>query len=143
MSEVKVKDLAASALNWAVARALGAAGQETGSTDLRDSKHWVIPSFAPMRWDDWTPATDWAQAGPLIQKFGVMLSPPASMMHVNGGPNAGWRETGNWSSTIFGRDRKHRRACFDHPTEPLVAAMQTIVQFEFGDCIEVPADLLP
>lgn len=148
MIEVKTAELIGPALDWAVAQAVGVEVgvirppviDENNQPALLTNKLRWLMSGEPAKF--WLPSTDWSQGGPLIAKFGVLLSPPKSMMHVGGGPNAGWRETGRWGSTIFGKDRKHRRACFDHKTEPLVAAMLAIVQFELGDVAQVPAELV-
>lgn len=137
--EVKTAELFGPALDWAVAKVEGI---------TYDAHYLRMTLFNPEGTEyksisNFRPSADWGHGGPLIQKYGVLLSPPRSMMHVNGGPNAGWQEVGRWGSTIFGKNRKYRRACFDHETEPLVAAMRAIVQFELGDTIEIPAELLP
>ncbi len=87
----------------------------------------------------WRPNEDWAQAGPLIQKYGISLAPPESAVHVNGGPNSGWREAGDWSATIFRRPRVYQRRVFHHDTEPLTVAMRALVCFVYGD--EVPDEV--
>jgi len=138
MIEVKTAELSGAALRWAVAQAEGL--EVTIHPPAYGNGHRLAVN---SRTEAYRPDMDWSQGGPLIEKYGVLLSPPKSMMHVCGGPNAGWQETGQWGSTIFGRERKHRRACFDHKSNPLVAAMLAIVQFEFGDTVAVPAELLP
>ena len=50
-------------------------------------------------------STDWSRGGPLIERFGVSLSPPTGRVHRNGGPNAGWGELGVWMATTW-RPRK-------------------------------------
>lgn len=157
MIEVKTADLIGPALDWAVAEAEGIRRFVMGNdwpgnsvvADAADRDRVVICNMIGQLvvsrggWSNgWNPSTDWAQGGPLIEKYGVLLSPPRSMMHVNGGPNAGWRETGTWDSTIFGTERKHRRKAFEHQDQPLVAAMRAIVQFELGDVVSVPAELV-
>jgi len=87
------------------------------------------------------PSTDWAQGGPLIDKFGVLLSPKESPIHVNGGPNGGWRESGSWGATIF-RKGEHRRKAHNHESDPLVAAMRCVVGWCIGDTVSVPKELL-
>lgn len=120
MIEVKVEELSGRALDWAAGKAQG---------------HYC----------DSHPSTDWNRGGPLIQKYGVLLSPPKSMVHRNYGnfdERNGWYESGVWGATIFGNERKHRRRSFNHPDQPLVAAMRAIVQFELGDVVSVPAALV-
>lgn len=133
MIEVKTAELSGKAL--ALATWLADRG-EPGAHNPKTGYIWTDMD------EHWLPHADWSQGWPLIEKYGVLLSPPKSMMHVNGGPNAGWRETGTWGSTIFGTERKHRRKAFEHQDQPLVAAMRAIVQFELGDAVSVPAELV-
>lgn len=148
MIEVKTAELIGPALDWAVAKADGRCLHERiRIVRYNDDSDHICEDcgkdtyMEPSRYS-WKPSTDWSQGGPLIDKYGVLLSPPKSLMHVNGGPNAGWRETGAWGSTIFGTERKHRRKAFEHQDQPLVAAMRAIVQFELGDAVSVPAELV-
>lgn len=156
MIEVKTAELSGKALDWAVFCAVFNGMQPTihkVESVTIERKPFIKPITFPravyLTYSgahgaelDWSPSSSWEQGGPLIEKYGVLLSPPRAMMHVNGGPNAGWRETGTWGSTIFGTERKHRRKAFEHPDQPLVAAMRAIVQFELGDAVSVPEELV-
>ena len=67
-------------------------------------------------------------------------------MHRNFGymdKRNGYYESGFWSSTIYGKERKHRRTVFHHLDNPLTVAMQAIVQLELGDTVQVPKELMP
>lgn len=145
MIEVKVDDLIGKALDWAVDSA------STGQT--LEVRHHKSGSGEWMFFHDGLPyplgpapySTDWAKGGPLVFQYGVLLSPPKSMVHRNYGHmdrRNGYYESGVWGATIFGAERKHRRRAFDHPDQPLVAAMRAIVQFELGDVVRVPAELM-
>lgn len=81
--------------------------------------------------DAWRPSTSWAQAGPIIAREGISISPPESPVHRHGGPHAGWGDRGLWSSTIFRRG-PHRRTVAFHESDPLVAAMRAFVASRFG-----------
>lgn len=137
MIEVKVDELSGAALDWAVA-------------SIESGVYPVVISGKVYHDTDWDhipfpPSSEWKLGGPLIQKYGVLLSPPASMVHRNYGnfdKRNGWYESGVWGATIFGKERKHRRRSFEHPDQPLVAAMRAIVQFELGDVVSVPAALV-
>lgn len=147
MIEVKVGDLTGLALDWAVGTAVGAYGLQIwnytdGTCDVRfcEPEEEDSPQTLTL-----SPTSDWSQGGPLTQKYGVLLSPPKSMVHRNYGnfdERNGWYESGVWGATIFGNERKHRRRSFNHPDQPLVAAMRAIVQFELGDVVSVPAALV-
>ena len=137
MIEVKVDDLIGVALDWAIA-------------SVQADVYPVVMAGAVYHDTDWdhirySPSVDWKYGGPLIQKYDVLLSPPKSMVHRNYGnfdKRNGWYESGVWGATIFGKERKHRRRSFEHPDQPLVAAMRAIVQFELGDVVSVPAALV-
>ena len=143
---VRVADLVGQALDWTVAQV-----EKPEGFVLRDATAdigcWVIgiahDAADPQSWlkSSYSPSTDWAQGGPLIQKYGVLLSPKEALIHVHGGPNAGWRESGYWGATIF-RKGEHRRKAHNHPDEPLVAAMRCIVCWSFGETVSVPAELV-
>lgn len=141
--EVKTADLIGPALDYATGIADGEqmfAGASLGGVCAKR-----LCADGDTR-DYYSPSTDWNIGGPLIKKYGVMLSPPASMVHRNYGnfdKRNGYYESGVWSTTIFAKERKHRRAGFSHETDPLIPAMRAIVQFELGDVVSVPAELMP
>jgi len=137
--EVKTADLTGLALDWAVAKAQGL---PLNDQVCHTTCVWVGRGNGDLK--PFAPSTDWSQAGPLIEKYKVMLSPPTSAVHRNFGymdKRNGYYESGHWSSTIFGKERKHRRTAFNHPDSPLIVAMRAIVQFELGDTIQVPKEL--
>ncbi|MCP8349327.1 DUF2591 domain-containing protein [Pseudomonas sp. FBF18] len=145
--EVKTADLVGEQLAWAVAKAEG--------LDVHVAKphygapHRVFVNYrgeATERCERYNPHESWTLGGELIEKHQVSLSPPTSAVHRNFGymdKRNGYYESGLWSSTIFGKERKHRRTAFHHPKKPLVVAMQAIVQLEFGDTVQVPKELMP
>ena len=157
--ELKVDELEGAALDWAVAHATEAWtwAHEWFPTMTLDPTFRGVSDNAPngqvrlvpnnpMRQGSqaFSPSSDWSQGGPLIQKYNVLLTPPTDLVHRNFGSfdkRNGWYESGQWGSTIFGKERKHRRASFHHPNSPLIVAMRAIVQFELGDTVQVPAEL--
>ena len=165
--EVRVADLVGQALDWAVAQVLLQAGELTADSEEHGTgRPYFTCKFArPSLWGEgreqkgtinqetggpwvmhgpggtYSPSTDWSQGGPLIQQYGVLLSPKESPIHINGGPNAGWREDGQWGATIF-RKGEHRRKAHKHLDEPLVAAMRCIVGWASGETVSVRADLV-
>lgn len=139
MAIVKVSELQGAALDWAVKQAIGA---------IDEPGHIVqFPEWYPSSWmmGVYRPSRDWDHAGILIKKCNVMLSPPTSAVHRNYGymdKRNGYEEAGFWGTTIFAKERKHRRAAFHHKHDPLIPAMQAVVQFELGDEIDVPDELI-
>ena len=145
--EVKTADLAGEALGWAVGTAEGLdlfmAPPEYGNPWRVFVRYQATATEHTKRYNPWE---DWALGGKLIEKYQVSLSPPASAVHRNFGymdKRNGYYESGLWSSTIFGKERKHRRTAFHHPNNPLIVAMQAIAQFELGDIVQVPKELIP
>ena len=144
--EVKTAELSGKALDWAVAKS-------AGFEPITDRPACKLVGFYLDNPPDTTsvsgfpfsPSNNWAQGGPLIDKYKVMLTPPNNLVHRNFGSfdkRNGWYESGHWGSTIFGKDRVHRRAAFHHPDSPLIVAMRAIVQFVMGDAVSVPKELM-
>lgn len=80
-------------------------------------------------------SSDWAHGGPLIDKYQIHLGGPESRVHRNGGPNAGWGQSGMWTCTSWVlRDADGRRGLGYHEKRPLIAAMRLVVQ-----CLAKPA----
>lgn len=144
--EVTTAELVGEALGWAVGKAEGLdvflAPPEYGNPWRVFARYSYMVTEHTKRYNPWE---DWALGGKLIEKYQVSLSPPKSAVHRNFGymdKRNGYYESGFWSSTIFGKERKHRRTTFHHPNNPLIVAMQAIAQFELGDTIQVPKDLI-
>lgn len=145
--EVKVADLAGEPLNWAVGIAeelnMYVAPTVNGVPARAFVNRLRGETVYGQRYD---PVNDWATGGPLIHKYKVLLTPPTDLVHRNFGPfdpRNGWDESGLWGSTIFGKERKHRRTAFHHPDSPLIVVCRAIVQFELGETVSVPAELMP
>lgn len=145
--EVKTADLAGEALGWAVGTAEGLnlflAPPQYSNPWRVFARYKATANEYDKRYNPWE---DWALGGALIEKYQVSLSPPTSAVHRNFGymdKRNGYYEAGVWGSTIFGKERRHRRTAFHHPDKPLIAAMRAVVQFELGDTAQVPKELMP
>lgn len=124
--KIKTSELSGSNLEWAVAVAVGAHCQETGSSDLRTGKNWVVSGFRSMRWDDWTPSTDWSQGGPLIERFGLCFD--------NAGKH-GFSVVKDWHCG-------EPIAFYPPGITHLIAACRAIVAAKLGDEVDVPERLV-
>ena len=110
---MKTSELTGKALNWAVAKCEG---------------HNVFIKHAPVQvmytpkgkrsWYIYTPSTNWAQGGPIIERERINLEP---FKNINGEQ---WSSDGEW----------------DSPT-PLIAAMRCYVASKLGDTVEIPEEL--
>ena len=60
------------------------------------------------------PMTDeqraWSRLGPLIEKHQIGISTPSNQVHRNGGPNAGWGNSGFWGGTAWMHGLERRPA---------------------------------
>ena len=113
-----MKDLA---LAWAVAQCEGYRGVEslTKPDPLDDGA-------LEHRWlRDYSPSTNWAHGGPIIEREGVSVERVTSAL---------------WDAYLIREDKKYggiERIEADGPT-PLIAAMRCYVASRLGDEVEVP-----
>ena len=109
--KVKTNELTDLALDWAVAK-------------CEERPHsYAVTGQPPFTAVVFTPSTDWAQGGPLIEKYEIDLKLVAE---------------GEWqASNVFDDIAFHR---YFGPT-PLVAAMRCYVASKLGDEVEVPDEL--
>lgn len=138
--EVRVSNLVGSALDWAVAKALGwqmvrvppdIHGNNGGEvlTPPDFSKDFQFPprgavsvGYFLRRW-----STDWSQGGPLIDKYQGSVRHDK---HLNDGPCRYTGGTGMNSPWSYG------------PT-PLIAFCRSLVLAKLGDTVQVPKELMP
>jgi len=108
---VKVSELQGAALDWAVAKCIHLINGD-------DLDIGFIKEYA------YTPSTNWAQGGPIIEQERISVEPCFDWQWVatlTEGPNIAFEEEG--------------------PT-PLIAAMRCHVANKMGDEIEVPDELM-
>jgi len=110
--KIKPSELTGAALDWAVAEAVG------------DIPIIIFGSLfvAEDAGEEYSPSTDWAQGGPLIEKHGIWLSDDND------------ESPEKWIASVGG---VHMQT---GPT-PLIAAMRALVAAKLGDEIEVPDEL--
>lgn len=133
---MKTSELTGVALDWAVAKCerlplkLDPMGfRKDAPTSIQagwwvwdgEGQHQVIGHRKTHRGqeDGYSPTTDWAQSGPIIERERI---------------NLWFEDRGNWAaSTPEGEDY--------WSTEPLVAAMRCYVASKLGDEVEIPEEL--
>lgn len=98
---MKTSELTGHALRWAVAKCEGCIG-------------WNEAEHGP-----YSPHTDWAQAGPIIEREGITLTAC----------------NGAWEATY--------RGYFGYGPTPLIAAMRCYCASKLGDEVEIPSELQP
>ena len=119
--EVKTAELAGSALDWAVAQV---------ESEKYIAKHITKTSLnlagqvvAVEHTANYRPSSDWAQGGPLIDKYNIWLSGPIG-------------DRKEWSAAIdLSTDEMHGETA-------LIALCRCIVGARLGDVVQVPAELV-
>lgn len=129
MIEVKVCELVGSALDWAVASAIGGERRSYRFASNEDAPlhdAWVFPEGNHCRaCTNWSPSTDWSQVGPLIDQEIVEVASCSV--------GCGWYV-------------RHRNKTCDGDQQygetMLIATCRAIVAAKLGDVVQVPAELL-
>ena len=128
--KIKTSELTGAALDWAVAKAarrtieIRVTGrQNTGCRfGIFFNQRWIPKEC----WDEFTPSTDWAQGGPIIDREHISLLSPEN--------NGSW----NWIA-----DKGTVRAYSGGPDRSaLIAAMRCYVTSTLGKEVDVPEELL-
>ena len=127
MKTIKVSELSCAALDWAVAKCEGGEGLwfDTVSTywvNIDGKERALSKGWA----QSFTPSTDWAQGGSIIEREGINLFLRKGSIAKAGKPWLAYND-------------KHVEAL--GPTL-LIAAMHCYVESKLGDMVEVPEELL-
>lgn len=130
MKTIKTSDLTGAALDWAVAKCEDMnphAFVEHACGQRRSLERWCGVHVTPSGHTLFSPSTDWAQGGPIIDREHITLLSPTN--------NGSW----NWIAD------KGRVRCFSGGADrsPLIAAMRAVVASKLGDEVEVPEELYP
>lgn len=125
---MKTNELTGAALDWAVAKCNG---RGIEFDDPRDP--WLtLDGIADQPLHSYTPSTDWAQGGPIIEREKIDL------FTEKGTPES-------WCASVA-RDQNGRRLVgwrlHQYGPTPLIAAMRCYVASRLGDEVEVPEELL-
>lgn len=125
---MKTSNLTGAALDWAVAKAMGLPVQldPMGFGTTENGGYWIWYDFPSVKKSliigrDYSPSTDWAQGGPIIERERIGLTPFQSEWVAN---------------PSYMPIQKN----VSGPT-PLIAAMRCYVASKLGDEIEIPEEL--
>ena len=125
---MKTSELTGAALNWAVAKCEG--------YDVFIKHAPVQVMYTPKgkrSWYIFTPSTNWAQGGPIIEREMIQLTP-----HCMVNPLYGWAaayRSFDEDDDVYALFRKRGKT-------PLIAAMRCYVASKLGDNIDIPKELL-
>ena len=114
---MKTSELTGAALDWAVAKCEGGAIRTEHGVFLNQGDGY----------DYYTPSTDWAQGGPIIERERIATTPMT--------PTVGEDRTPYWFANYEGQITYR-----DGPTH-LIAAMRCYVASKLGDEIDLPKEL--
>lgn len=120
MKTIRTAEAVGAALDWMVAKA-DTNLYPVGDIRLLDGKLLSINAGDyeySDRWQQYSPSTDWAQGGPIIEQEKITISDSLDS----------WAAGYNGTLRYFG------------PT-PLIAAMRCFVASELGETVEVPEEL--
>lgn len=139
---MKTTELIGPALDWAVAKAAGRMGQWirdearplTGIVDIDFDESGRLAVYVPGRqrvpYAPWSPSTDWAQGGPIIERECLALE---CIGHC-------------WEAytmiEVADEDFLVPQSVSQTGPTPLIAAMRCYVASKLGDEVEVPEELL-
>jgi hypothetical protein len=140
MKTIKVSGLSGAALDWAVAKCEGHTGK------------WINDDLEGNHIEKaYSPSTDWAQGGPIIEENGITL------VNVEGDWNSKRRmydtfwiadEGQQCHSDVYGSQGDHWGNCYQIDKDcitgatPLIAAMRCYLAVKLGAEVEVPEELL-
>jgi hypothetical protein len=124
---MKTSELTGAALDWAI----GKIDQpQWTDEDLR----WITLDYCDIGDADdepYSPSTDWAQGGPIIERECIDLQAYDACSEVPKNPDC-------WEASIYLAEEIERG---EGPT-PLIAAMRCYVASKLGDEVEVPAEVI-
>lgn len=134
MKRVKTAELTGAALDFAVSKADNPPGQDGWGWWERDEQGFL---FDPLNECRYSPSTDWAQGGPIIEREMIDLR----KVYSSGRPSTNPYDC--WKAEIVFRDEKLVAGdFFAHGPTPLIAAMRCFVTKALGDEVDVPEELL-
>jgi hypothetical protein len=121
--KIKTSELTGAALDWAVAKCEGKTVTYYGR-----GLWYGIESGHDYRWE-WSPSTNWAQGGPIIEREGVELQCWRAGRRID-----------HWTATLPFQVNDEGDPFWDGST-PLIAAMRCFCCSKLGDEIDIPEEL--
>ena len=126
---MKTSELTGVALDWAVAKCEGVhVSMARGGWFVFDSDAWAEfrNDYNDDKLQSFRPSTDWAQAGPIIEREGI------SVLHTTMRLSHAWEASQTPAEDLS--------VCEFGPT-PLIATMRCYVASKLGDEVDVPEEL--
>ena len=114
---IKTEDLTGSALDWAVAKAVG----QLDFVMVTEASHALIH----LDGHGWAPSTDWSQGAPLIERFSMMIDKNFEEFST---PEQPW-----FAQTDF---------YWEVGQTVLIAICRAVVRRQLGDTVNIPVELI-
>ena len=122
--KIKTSELTGAALDWAV----GQTEDFEVSVAKLNRSVWVRITDPKRFGERYKPSTNWAQGGPLIERFNIWLDGPICGVSI-------------WSASVMDTQLNEFSASHDCET-PLIAICRAVVACKLGDEVEVPDQLV-
>ena len=126
---IRTSELKGAALDWAVAKALGAkAVKKARFTNFGEDMELFDWFGSPVNWwaDSFHPSTDWVQGGPLTERYIGLTK----------------FEEDDPCEPFYAETRCANLEGYANGATLLIAAMRAIVAAEIGDEVDVPDELV-
>jgi hypothetical protein len=117
---MKTNELTGAALDWAVCKA-------SGTVDIDIHAGMALTIRGDGDW--WSPSSNWAQGGAIIERERLQLSPGYA------------HDEHRWSAVRYDHLFDDDLDCFMGGNTPLIAAMRCYVASKLGDEVEIPEEL--
>lgn len=124
---MKTSELTGIALDWAVAKCEHPDLVWGNSIGIHHASHQIVIPHLPEPQCYWSPSTNWAHGGPIIEREKIAVAYEPSMVYD---------DSCRWKALAAMSDNEHQYG----PT-PLIAAMRCYVASKLGDNVEIPTEL--
>lgn len=145
---MKTSDLTGPALDLAVSRASNPEGRDGWGWFERDAEGFL---FDPLNECRYSPSTDWAQGGPIIEREGItVVCAEGDYSSELRGYETYWvADIGKQcANSVYGPQGDNWGTCFQiddgctSGATPLIAAMRCYVTSKLGEFVDIPEELV-
>ena len=130
---MKTNELTGAALDWAVAKCEHPDLVWGNSIGIHHASHQIVIPHLPEPQCYWSPSTNWAQGGPIIEREGIELSRDMGVYPDLPDGSLGVNLVHKWMANIERR--------WQYGPTPLIAAMRCYCASKLGNEVDVPKEL--
>lgn len=132
MKTIETSEAQGPVLDWLVAKCVGLKPYAFVERDMgqkRPLARWCGVNVGPSGHELFSPSTDWAQGGPIIEQEEIDLGVSAP-------------DVGGWFACMNNDTHSTEMLHYANGPTPLIAAMRCYVSSKLGETVEVPEELL-